>query len=945
MIISSQMFEAHLVCHTKYNLKASGEVGTGNAYTEWARGQTDLHEKKGFLLLKQGLPPEEYLISPPKAGNLKLGKWRLISNLEIHSELLPGLKASNRHPPLLGVKGKRELEASLPPPTHFLTTRIPAVQKITSDRPGAANVQFVSIRFVFEHKVNKLDKLLLAFDSLVLSKILGRKVGIGKIIYGDTHCALNVKIPALVVEVEKIVTNILRLPFGSIPPEPVLNRHCPECEFLDRCRRLAIEKDDLSLLAGMTEQERKKYHGKGIFTVNQLSYTFRPRRRAKRLGDRRGNYHHSLKALAIREKKTYVVGNLDFTLEGTPVYLDIEGLPDCKFYYLIGIRIPHNDSFDRHSLWADSPTDEGKIWTDFLGILSTINDPILIHYGTFESRSIKQMSERHGGISYDSNTTKALNNTLNLLSIIYARVYFPTHSNRLKDIANFLGYEWSEPKASGIQTIIWRKEWEQSGKPYLKEKLILYNQEDCEALIRVVNYLKNLSTSNSQSAGFNSREVINTDTLPRINPFKFQDNQFALPGLHEVNKAAYWNYQQDKILLKSNRRFKRMRKARKRRSQVNLKPNRIIQSPPPSRCPYCSRTRVQKFIRKGKTVLDMQFGRSGIKRWITQYLFYRYYCPGCGSKFLNADRVWTQEKCGPNIEAFSIYLGIYLGLTLGKITAFLNEILGFNFDHHVAYRFKSHSAKSYKNTYERLLGKIVHGSLIHADETKIYLHDTTGYVWVFANLEEVVYVYTSSREGGMVANLLKDFKGVLVSDFYAIYDSLECSQQKCLIHLIRDLNSALMKEPFNDEIKSIVANFASLVKPIIDTVHRFGLKKRYLRKHHTDVRRFFRMVFRQSYKTPTAVKYMTRLEKYRGKLFTFLDYDDVPWNNNNAEHAIKSFVLLRRNFSGFSTEKGMREYLILISICETCKIRGINFLEFLRSGEQDIDAFAEGKFK
>ena len=29
-------------------------------------------------------------------------------------------------------------------------------------------------------------------------------------------------------------------------------------------------------------------------------------------------------------------------------------------------------------------------------------------------------------------------------------------------------------------------------------------------------------------------------------------------------------------------------------------------------------------------------------------------------------------------------------------------------------------------------------------------------------------------------------------------------------------------------------------------------------------------------------------------MFTFLDFDDVPWNNNNAEHAVKAFVSLRR---------------------------------------------------
>ena len=85
--------------------------------------------------------------------------------------------------------------------------------------------------------------------------------------------------------------------------------------------------------------------------------------------------------------------------------------------------------------------------------------------------------------------------------------------------------------------------------------------------------------------------------------------------------------------------------------------------------------------------------------------------------------------------------------------------------------------------------------------------------------------------------------------------------------------------------------------------------------------------------------YKKRFEKNRAKLFTFLDYDSVPWNNNNAEHAIKAFAALRKGIGGTSTEKGIQEYLTLLSICETCKYKGVSFFEFLRSDEKDIDAF------
>jgi hypothetical protein len=82
------------------------------------------------------------------------------------------------------------------------------------------------------------------------------------------------------------------------------------------------------------------------------------------------------------------------------------------------------------------------------------------------------------------------------------------------------------------------------------------------------------------------------------------------------------------------------------------------------------------------------------------------------------------------------------------------------------------------------------------------------------------------------------------------------------------------------------------------------------------------------------------LENDRDKLFTFLTHDGVPWNNNNAEHAIKAFARLRRAIEGLSTPKGIEDYLILLTICQTCKYSGIDFLDFLRSGEADIESFA-----
>ena len=41
--------------------------------------------------------------------------------------------------------------------------------------------------------------------------------------------------------------------------------------------------------------------------------------------------------------------------------------------------------------------------------------------------------------------------------------------------------------------------------------------------------------------------------------------------------------------------------------------------------------------------------------------------------------------------------------------------------------------------------------------------------------------------------------------------------------------------------------------------------------------------------------------------------------------------------------KAIQEYLVLLSVGQTCKYQGIDLLDFIRSGKNNIDAFAHGK--
>ena len=70
-----------------------------------------------------------------------------------------------------------------------------------------------------------------------------------------------------------------------------------------------------------------------------------------------------------------------------------------------------------------------------------------------------------------------------------------------------------------------------------------------------------------------------------------------------------------------------------------------------------------------------------------------------------------------------------------------------------------------------------------------------------------------------------------------------------------------------------------------------------------------------------------------------MDYDGIPWNNNNAEHAIKGFAGIRKALSGLATSEGLPRTLLLLSIRQTLRNRNISFLEFLKSGKSSLNDF------
>ena len=178
---------------------------------------------------------------------------------------------------------------------------------IKKEAGRSKNLRFHYIPILFDQsgKIFTYQRKLLALYGLVLEEIQGRLPVAGIIIYGQPLKTITLRLNSKNLKSRNLFEEIKRIQIGWEPPL-ILNNHCSICEYQKRCLELAKKEENLSLLGGMTEKQINKYNRRGIFTVTQLSYTYRARKINPSKTTPRHNF--ALQAQAIRDKRVLITG-------------------------------------------------------------------------------------------------------------------------------------------------------------------------------------------------------------------------------------------------------------------------------------------------------------------------------------------------------------------------------------------------------------------------------------------------------------------------------------------------------------------------------------------------------------------------------------------------------------------------------------------------------------
>jgi hypothetical protein len=234
--------------------------------------------------------------------------------------------------------------------------------------------------------------------------------------------------------------------------------------------------------------------------------------------------------------------------------------------------------------------------------------------------------------------------------------------------------------------------------------------------------------------------------------------------------------------------------------------------------------------------------------------------------------------------------------------------------------------------YEKLLIQLRCAPHVYADETGWRTDGRNGYLWAATNPSHTVYHVDKTRAGKVIRGLLgRAFGGTLVSDFYSAYAAMDCKKQKCLVHLLRELNESAEKFPAFAS-GAFFTQCKRLIKQMLRLKSRWKKlgKRRYL-AHVEKLEAKLRRLITPDYDEANTRRIVGRMRKHQKELTAFLREKDLDGTNNAAERAIRPAVVARKISGGSRSRNGAQAWATLASLLRTAGQQGKNLLETIKS--------------
>ena len=295
-------------------------------------------------------------------------------------------------------------------------------------------------------------------------------------------------------------------------------------------------------------------------------------------------------------------------------------------------------------------------------------------------------------------------------------------------------------------------------------------------------------------------------------------------------------------------------------------------------------------------------------------------CSCCGYNNLSnlPPHLKAPIQYGTSVSATIAYLFAYQYLPYNRIKKVMRDMFNISLSEGTIDNILAKITTLATPAYNQIQKRIQESNVVGGDETGTKINGSKGWFHVWQNTS-LTFIVAAMTRGYKTTELYfqKGFsKAVYVSDCWSAQLKTPAKKhQLCLAHLLRELTNFedALKCQWSIEVKQLFKKAINLKQELqsVDYLHPpptvTELEIELGRMLEIDASNFHS-------KTKAFVK---RLIKNKESIFTFLYHQNVPYDNNGSERAIRNVKVKNKISGSFRSQDGATRFAILRSVIDT----------------------------
>ena len=366
---------------------------------------------------------------------------------------------------------------------------------------------------------------------------------------------------------------------------------------------------------------------------------------------------------------------------------------------------------------------------------------------------------------------------------------------------------------------------------------------------------------------------------------------------------------------------------------------------PLDRCPQCGgdlASQAPDSVEK-RQVFDLP----PIKIQVAEHQVPSKTCPHCGAIVRGEfpPDVDAPAQYGAGMRAIMTYLNVRQVIPCARTAEICQDLFGHRPSAGSVVQAIAKCAELLGPSVNAIRDVLKDAPVLHSDETGVRCMGKTHWLHVASTATHSHFSYSPKRgvEGFAVADILSDYSGTLVHDFWGPYDKIQCRHSRCNAHLLRELGSCAEDGHLWAknliitllEIKKIAEETRERGETEIPEPERKRLTSLYekwvstgLEAHPAQLKPSGK---RGRVKQSKEHNLLRRLRDKREEVLRFMDDLSVPFDNNQAERDLRMIKVQQKVSGCFRSAEGARRFCTISSYLSTARKQGRNAMESLKA--------------